>query len=85
MVEQRRTVRYADGRPARIVPRFGKTISCRIVDRSDTGARLRVDSVFGIPEMFLLEVSESEERYWASVVWKEVQQLGVQLSRPEFL
>ncbi|MGA4552347.1 PilZ domain-containing protein [Methylorubrum aminovorans] len=84
MVEQRRAARYSDGRPARIVPRYGKALSCRIVDRSETGARLRVDSVFGIPDLFLLEVSESDERYWAAVVWKEAQQLGVQLSRPEF-
>lgn len=85
MVEQRRAVRYSDGRPARIVPRYGKALSCRIVDRSETGAKLRVDSVFGIPDCFLLEVSESDERYRAVVVWKDVQQLGVQLSKFDFL
>jgi hypothetical protein len=44
-----------------------------------------VDSVFGIPECFLLEVSSSDEKYWAFIVWKDAQELGVQLTRPEFL
>ncbi|KAA0122133.1 PilZ domain-containing protein [Methylobacterium sp. P1-11] len=66
----------------RIVPNFGRPIGCKILDRSASGAQLRVNSVFGFPETFMLEIPQTEERINARVVWRSAGNLGVELEEP---
>ncbi len=66
----------------RIVPNFGRAVGCRVLDRSPGGAQLRVNSVFGLPETFMLEIPQTEERMSARVVWRSAGNLGVVLEEP---
>lgn len=60
---------------ARILIEFSKPISCALIDRSDRGARLKVVSVLGIPDQFVLEIER--ERIPARIVWRSPAEIGV--------
>lgn len=63
-----------------IVPNFGRAVGCKVLDRSRGGAQLRVNGVFGLPETFMLEIPQTEERVSARVVWRSAANLGVVLA-----
>ncbi|MBP2496998.1 hypothetical protein J3A76_004126 [Methylobacterium sp. PvP109] len=41
-----------------------------------------MNSVFGLPETFMLEIPQTEERISARVVWRSAGNLGVVLDEP---
>jgi hypothetical protein len=75
--ERRREPRAATDLTGRIVPRFGRPIGCVVRDRSTAGARLQVNSVFGVPDAFRLEIPATGEELHARVVWVAAGSLGV--------
>jgi hypothetical protein len=77
MEERRAEVRRPAYGDARIRLDFGKSIACALLDRSDFGARLKVVSVLGIPDNFILQIGE--ERLPATVAWKKPGEIGVSL------
>ncbi|XYD09895.1 PilZ domain-containing protein [Methylobacterium sp. NMS12] len=77
--ERRRAPRSETDLTGRIVPNFGRPVGCRVLDRSTGGAQLRVNSVFGLPDTFMLEIPQTEERVSARVVWRSAGNLGVVL------
>ena len=52
------------------------TISCQIRDQSENGARLKVDSILGIPESFALKIMAEDPRA-CKVAWRTNRELGV--------
>ncbi|XYD11326.1 PilZ domain-containing protein [Methylobacterium sp. NMS12] len=80
--ERRTRPRIETDLTGRIVPNFGRPVGCRVLDRSPGGAQLRVNSVFGLPETFMLEIPQTEERISARVVWRSAGNLGVVLEEP---
>lgn len=58
------------------------TIDCVIRDLSDTGARLRVESVIGIPDNFELSASGEHIRH-CRIRWRKAAELGVEFVVPE--
>ena len=76
--EKRASVRHAASGVAIIKPEFGLPITCTLVDRSDGGARLKVLSVLGIPETFVLIIDA--EQMTARVAWRSVGEIGVALT-----
>ena len=76
--DRRGSPRKAASGSALIRPAFGAAIACTLVDWSEGGARLRVLSVLGIPDDFILCVGA--ERMRAHVAWRSPSELGVALS-----
>ena len=60
----------------KIVLDTGGVIDCTIRDRSNSGARLKVASVIGIPDKFALLIG-TDERHAANVTWRKQGELGV--------
>ena len=56
--------------------RHSSTINCVVRDESDGGARLKVDTILGIPDTFDLQVMDRPARP-CMVVWKSNRELGV--------
>jgi hypothetical protein len=52
------------------------TIECVVRNMSDTGAKLQVSSVVGIPDVFELRLSDGA-RHPCRVVWRSLKELGV--------
>jgi hypothetical protein len=52
------------------------TIECIVRNLSDTGAKLVVSSVIGIPDTFELLFSDNSRRQ-CKVVWRTLQEMGV--------
>jgi len=77
VIERRRRPRVRVDSVGYIITRKGNPISCRIIDRSPDGARLFVDSVFGIPNEFRLVIQKTRESFTTNVVWRSLQELGV--------
>ena len=61
--------------PAEILVPGSAPIECRIVDLSDTGARLSLDSILGVPEEFELRADGETGR--VRVVRRETRALAV--------
>ena len=62
----------------------GLSSSATMSDVSDTGARLDVQEPAGIPDHFVLLLSENgHARRFCRVVWRSEHQLGVQFERPK--
>ena len=64
----------------KIVLDSGGVIDCTIRDRSASGARLKVPSIVGIPDRFVLSIGSGGERQIAVVEWRKPGELGVQLT-----
>lgn len=77
MIEQRQSERSPASARVEIIPPTGMPIQARLVDVSLDGARLEVQSVFGIPDQFHLRMLQSDEMLAARVVWREMKALGV--------
>lgn len=76
--EKRASPRHPASGGALIHPPFGAPVACTLVDRSEGGARLRVLSVLGVPDEFLLDIGHDRMR--ARVAWRSPNELGVALS-----
>ena len=63
--------------PGRIVLAGGGALDCRVRDLSDTGARLKVGDVGGLPTSFSLEVLSNGSRRQAEMVWARDFEIGV--------
>ena len=55
----------------------GSTINCTVRNLSETGAQLRVVSVVGIPDRFVLHLSDKTTNWNCEVVWRKGTELGV--------
>ncbi|MGU3668614.1 PilZ domain-containing protein [Methylobacterium sp. A49B] len=75
--ERRRAPRTDTDMTGRIVPGVGVPMGCRVRDRSGTGAQLRVNSVFWIPDTFRLEIPLTGEELQARVVRRSAGNLGI--------
>jgi hypothetical protein len=73
--ERRRSPRRSDDTSAEIVLANGRRIPCRIVDRSETGAKLVFGSVLGIPDAFHLV--DKTSRSLVEVVRREPRAIAV--------
>ncbi|WP_083936101.1 PilZ domain-containing protein [Methylobacterium sp. B1] len=60
-----------------ILPTYGPPIPCKLADISPNGARLDVNSVLGIPDVFQIKFITTDEVLWARVVWRRPSQLGL--------
>ena len=56
----------------------GGVIGCLLRAHSRSGARLKVESVIGIPDTFTLEIVPRRECCTALVAWRKHHEIGVQ-------
>jgi PilZ domain len=83
MVEKRQAPRRGVKEVAKIVLEAqGKVESCVVLDISDTGARLLVNSVSGLPKSFLLFRKADKFLREATVVRRELKSVGVRFEPP---
>ena len=76
--EQRQTVRRRVLKGGKIVFNQGRsTISCTMRNLSEQGALLRVESVLGIPDSFVLVVAPDEQPRACEVVRRTANEVGV--------
>ena len=54
----------------------GGVIDCLLRNRSETGVRLKVETVIGIPERFTLLIERGGERRLVRVVWRKQNEIG---------
>ena len=64
--------------PGKILLSGGGAIDCLLRDRSSSGAKLKVESVIGIPDAFTLVIVPNQERREARVAWRKPHEIGVQ-------
>jgi hypothetical protein len=60
-----------------------QSLSCTIRDLSEGGARLKVESVFGIPSTFTLTFTDGSPSRDCVVKWKNATALGVEFKTGE--
>lgn len=53
------------------------TRDCTVRDMSETGARLKVAHVAGVPDRFILSLGEERREVACEVRWRTLNQLGV--------
>ena len=76
--ERRATIRHRVLKGGHVVVNDGfSTFNCTIRNLSDTGARLRVASVIGIPDQFELVLDDGRS-FGCTVAWRQETELGVQ-------
>jgi hypothetical protein len=56
-------------------------IDCKILDLSETGARVAMPSGVELPDVFQLQIDSSRILGAAEVVWRESHQVGVRFRR----
>lgn len=78
MTEEHRTApRQRVLKGGRIVINDGfSTFQCTVRNLSDTGARVKVASIVGIPDSFELAMDDGR-KFACTVVWKTATELGV--------
>lgn len=75
--EQRATPRQRVLKGGRIVINDGfSTFQCTVRNLSETGARVKIASIVGIPDSFELAMDDGR-KYACTVVWKTATELGV--------
>jgi len=80
--EHRASPRQRTLKGGRIVINDGfSTFQCTVRNLSETGARLKVASIIGIPETFQL-VMDDGRKFACNVVWKTEAEIGVQFDQP---
>lgn len=77
---QRRHLRKAVDRPAKIYLAVGEGLVCRIRDISKGGAKIRIAWTGWLPDSFELEDSFTQVGREVWVVWREVSYLGVRFT-----
>jgi PilZ domain len=76
--ERRRSARQRRLNGAKIIfNNNSSVIDCVLRDLSDKGARLRVASPTGIPDMFDLRIDRNGARHPSKVVWRSADSIGV--------
>ncbi|MEJ0075183.1 MAG: PilZ domain-containing protein [Alphaproteobacteria bacterium] len=82
---RRKSVRRAIGYGAAIVAPDGAwTRKCRVVDISESGAKLALEEPGELPKAFVLMLSErGGPKRRCHVVWETGEQLGVEFERPK--
>jgi hypothetical protein len=57
--------------------------ACRLVDISQSGAKLRLEDVDDMPDTFSLWLTRrGQPRYWCRIVWSSDKSVGVQFETP---
>jgi len=80
--EHRETQRHRTLKSGLIVFNGGRsTIECTIRNMSEGGAQLNVAGVVGIPDTFVLQLSDKSTRNCA-IVWRRTTELGVKFEGP---
>ena len=68
--------------PGEIVLWNGHASSCLLHDRSCLGARLKVESVAGIPDVFTLKTLQDGKQQPCRVAWRKQNEIGVNFLDP---
>jgi hypothetical protein len=80
-IERRDSERHKALKGGRIVfNNLASSIDCIIRDRSESGARLDVDTVLGIPDRFELVFSDGSRPRQCRIRWKTGHALGVRFT-----
>ncbi len=81
---RRKSVRRAIGYNAKIVASDGSwERECRVLDVSQTGAKLAIERAAELPQDFVLALSaQGNATRRCQVVWAEDAQIGVKFERP---
>ena len=80
MNDTRSAQRHRTLKGARIVFNDGRSaFDCQVRNLSDTGARLRVTSVIGVPDHFDL-VFDDGQQFAAEIAWRKETEIGVQFT-----
>lgn len=80
--EKRQTIRHRVLKGGHVVFNDGRsTISCIARDMSDIGAKLRFETVIGVPGRFTLVLHDGS-RHACVVRWRTANELGVEFERP---
>ena len=80
--EHRASPRQRTLKGGRIVINDGfSTFQCTVRNLSETGARLKVASIIGIPETFQL-VMDDGRKFACLVAWKTETEIGVKFDQP---
>ena len=77
---ERRHLRQAVDRPAKIYLAAGEGLVCRIRDISKGGAKVRIAWTGWLPDVFELEDSFTPTRREVWVVWREASYVGVRFT-----
>ena len=80
--EKRATIRHRTLKGGHLVVNDGfSTFDCTVRNLSESGARIRVTSIIGIPDRF--ELAMDDGRHFAcSVVWRTETEFGVAFTTP---
>jgi hypothetical protein len=77
--EHRKTIRHKALKGGRIVFNGGHaSVDCTIRNVSESGARLHVDSVLGVPEEFTLMFADGSAPRECLVKWRNPSAIGVE-------
>lgn len=80
--EHRVSPRQRTLKGGRIVINDGfSTFQCTIRNISETGARLKVASIIGIPDSFQLAMDDGR-KFTCAVVWRTAEEIGVTFTQP---
>ncbi len=77
-VERRRAERRSVSLPATIALGPGRSLACRTIDLSSSGARLSLARAALLPQTFELHVPSRGMRRSARLVWRVGEEIGVQ-------
>jgi PilZ domain-containing protein len=53
-------------------------IDCVVRNESEGGVCLQVPSIFGIPDIFILQMKSSDDSYPCRVVWRSIDHIGAE-------
>lgn len=82
MSEQRNEQRHRILKPGLIVFNDGRsTIECMVRNLSEGGAQLKVESLIGIPDAFVLKLRNGGSAR-ATVAWKKANTIGIHFVDP---
>lgn len=83
MEEKRQTIRHRVLKGGHVVFNDGRsTINCIAREMSEAGAKLRFETVIGVPETFVLVLHDGS-RHTCVVRWRTSNELGVQFETGE--
>lgn len=80
--QRRAAARQRVFKGARVMLDDRSTLSCTLKDLSDTGAKIRIDNVAGLPPTFRLHFVQENLVREVQVVWKTQNTLGVTFCGP---
>ena len=74
---ERRHLRHAVDRPAKIYLAGGEGLVCRIRDTAQGGAKIRITWPGWLPDTFELQDSFTQVKREVGIVWREASYVGV--------